>query len=132
VFVLSTNGTGFSTLYNFTPTPPYPAAQTNNDGANPGAGLILAGYSLYGTTPYGGSSGNGTVFRLTFTPQLEIIPVGTNVILTWPTNVAGFDYTGFRLQAAAEVAGTFTDVLGATSPHTNAITTGQQFYRLSQ
>ena len=41
----------------------------------------------------GGSSGNGTVFRLSLPigpPQLTIIPSGANVILTWPTNAAGF------------------------------------------
>ena len=37
---------------------------TNNDGANPVAGLILSGNKLYGTTEYGASSGNGTVFAV--------------------------------------------------------------------
>src|SRR5439155_5870236 len=37
---------------------------TNNDGANPSAGLILSGNTLYGTAKYGGSSGWGTVFAV--------------------------------------------------------------------
>jgi uncharacterized repeat protein (TIGR03803 family) len=34
------------------------------DGANPNAGLIEAGGELYGTTVYGGATGNGTVFKV--------------------------------------------------------------------
>ena len=37
---------------------------TNSDGANPYAGLILSGNTLYGTASDGGSSGNGTVFAV--------------------------------------------------------------------
>ena len=35
-----------------------------SDGANPTAGLTKIGRTLYGTTLYGGASGNGTVFSL--------------------------------------------------------------------
>ncbi len=35
-----------------------------NDGANPGAGLILSGNTLYGTAVGGGASGNGTIFAV--------------------------------------------------------------------
>ena len=35
-----------------------------SDGANPRAGLILSGNTLYGTAVGGGSSGNGTVFAV--------------------------------------------------------------------
>src|SRR6266566_2223067 len=44
----------FTTLHSF----------TGSDGANPFAGLILAGNTLYGTAQSGGSSGNGTVFAV--------------------------------------------------------------------
>src|ERR1035437_5755881 len=37
---------------------------TNSDGANPQAGLILSGNTLYGTASGGGSSGYGTVFAV--------------------------------------------------------------------
>jgi uncharacterized repeat protein (TIGR03803 family) len=49
-------------LYSFTSddSPPY----TNRDGAHPGAGLIVSSNTLYGTTYDGGSSGNGSVFRV--------------------------------------------------------------------
>lgn len=133
VFAINPDGTGFKNLHSFTATPPYPVAQTNSDGANPTAGLILSGNTLYGTTAYGGSSGNGTVFSLSLEsvrisePHLTIIHSGTNVILTWPINTAGF-----MLQSALSLTGTFTNIPGATSPCTNPIVGLQQFYRLSQ
>jgi uncharacterized repeat protein (TIGR03803 family) len=48
----------FTILYSFS------APSTNSDGAHPSAGVILSGNTLYGTTPYGGSSGKGTVFAV--------------------------------------------------------------------
>jgi uncharacterized repeat protein (TIGR03803 family) len=53
IFKGTTNGTGFETLYNFT---------GGSDGANPVAGLIISGNTLYGTASNGGISGRGTVF----------------------------------------------------------------------
>jgi uncharacterized repeat protein (TIGR03803 family) len=49
---MNTDGTGYTVLKSF----------TNNDGPN--AGLILSGGTLYGTTYMGGSSGDGTVFKM--------------------------------------------------------------------
>jgi len=66
-------------------------------------GLTLAGNTLYGTTGSGGNSGNGTVFGLSFPPKLTVIPSGAYVILTWPTNFAGFDYAGFTLQSTTNL-----------------------------
>jgi uncharacterized repeat protein (TIGR03803 family) len=65
VFKVSTNFTSFATLHNFSPPRSGPGQpSTNSDGANPFAGLVLSGNTLYGTTPYGGSSGAGTVFQI--------------------------------------------------------------------
>ncbi len=55
VFSVNTDGTGFTNLHSFT---------GGSDGANPQAGLVLSGNTLYGTAAYGGSSGGGTVFRV--------------------------------------------------------------------
>ena len=55
VFAVSTNGTGFTNLYNFS---------GGDDGVNPQGGLVLAGSTLYGTTFNGGTNGNGTVFAI--------------------------------------------------------------------
>jgi uncharacterized repeat protein (TIGR03803 family) len=51
-----------TTLHSFTETSG--PTSTNSDGANPWAGLILSGTTLYGTAYYGGSSGKGTVFAV--------------------------------------------------------------------
>ena len=65
--------------------------------------MILWGNTLCGTARGGGSSGNGTVFSLSFAPLLTIIPSGTNVILSWPISYAGFNYAGYILQDTANV-----------------------------
>src|SRR5436309_232460 len=49
-----------TTLYSFTAQP----NGTNSDGANPLAGLIQSGDTLYGTTIQAGSWGNGTIFAI--------------------------------------------------------------------
>jgi len=80
------------------------------------------------------------VFSLSFRPQLTIVPSGTNVILTWPTNVAGFDYAGYTLQSAANLVSRAVWITNSPAPvvingqHTvtNPISGAQQFYRLIQ
>ena len=57
VFVVATNGTGFTNLHNF-------LGSAANDGAEPEAGLILSGTNLYGTTAEGGSHNQGTIFKI--------------------------------------------------------------------
>ncbi len=52
VFALSTDGTGYTNLHNFTHS------------AMPRGGLVLVGDTLYGTTSDGGDHGNGTVFKV--------------------------------------------------------------------
>src|SRR6266571_3785249 len=54
----------FTTLHSFTARSTNSSgAYTNSDGAYP-AGLIVSGATLYGTASQGGTSGNGTVFRV--------------------------------------------------------------------
>jgi len=60
IFSISTNGTGFKTLYSFTAQ----TYLTNNDGNTPNGGLVLAGNSLYGTARSGGINDYGTVFAV--------------------------------------------------------------------
>jgi uncharacterized repeat protein (TIGR03803 family) len=50
------------TLHTF--TTPVPHSLTNSDGAQPYAGLILSGNTLYGTAEYGGTNAAGTVFAV--------------------------------------------------------------------
>ncbi len=131
VFCLNTDGTGFTTLYHF--------SGTFSDGGSPDAGLLLSGYTLYGTTGLGGSWGAGTVFSLSLLPQLSIASSGTNMILFWPTSFAGLDYTGFGLQsttnpAAAAWNADFAPPVAVNGQNTITIPTSasQQFFRLSR
>jgi uncharacterized repeat protein (TIGR03803 family) len=114
-----------------------------NDGANPHAALVQGSDgSSYGTTSSGGARNLGTVFRLPIVPppQLTLIPSGPYVILTWPAQVGGFDYTGFRLQfttnPVSPVVWTTNSpgpvVIGGQNVITNPVTGPQQFYRLVQ
>ena len=139
VFAMRTDGTGFNQVYSFTlasaPNPP-----TNADGAHPYAGFLSSSCRLYGTTHDGGSSGYGTVFSLSFAPQLTIIPSAANIILTWPTNYAGFDYAGYNLQFTTNLITSAVWATNSAAPvlvngenaATNPISGTQQFFRLSR
>ena len=131
VFALNTDGTGFTVLHTFS---------GGSDGAYPWASLILSGDSLYGTAVGGGGAGAGTVFSVSFRPQLTITVSGTNVILSWPTKVAGFDYTGYTLQDTTNLVSSAVwstnspppVVVNGQNTITNPISGAQQFYRLKQ
>lgn len=57
LFKLATDGSGFAVLHSFN--------STYRDGRNSQSGLLLAtDGAFYGTTPYGGDSGRGTLFKL--------------------------------------------------------------------
>ena len=72
VFKINTDGSGYAVLYSFSTTvmdedyTDYnePMLYTNTDGYRPNGGLVLADGRLYGTTPYGGLDGYGTIFSL--------------------------------------------------------------------
>jgi len=131
VFSISTNGSDFTTVHSFA---------GGSEGVSPVAGLILSGNTLYGTTQAGGSWNNGTVFSLSFTPQLVPVRSGANIVLTWPTNYAGFDYTGYTLQFTTNLGSSAVwtpnyfppVVVDGQNMVTNPISGTQRFYRLSQ
>lgn len=150
VFAVNTDGTGFTNLYSFTELPPFPGGSappsTNSDGANPCAGLVLAGGTLYGTVAHGGSSGYGTLFSLSLPSpgqfksvgpaQLTIAMSGTNIVLTWPTNAAAI-----TLQACTNLespvwsrmpAGTIVDGSFYYSEPLRAGGFATRYYRLGQ
>jgi len=132
VFAVHTDGTGFTNLHSL----------AGGDGAAPYAQLLFSGNTVYGTALNSGiAGGNGTVFSISFPgPQLTITPSGTNMILSWPANVAGFDYTGYTLQSTTNLGS--PSVWGTNSPTpvvvngqntvTSPISGAQQFYRLVQ
>jgi uncharacterized repeat protein (TIGR03803 family) len=126
VFAFNTDGTRFVTLHTFT---------GDSDGAYPQGGLVLSGDTLYGTTAYGGSAGNGTIFSITLPPPLTIIASGPNVVLSWPTN-----FTGYTMQSATNVGSLAVWATNLPSPVvvngqytlTNSISGTRQFFRLIQ
>src|ERR1017187_2432931 len=140
VFSVKTDGTGFTNLHSFAPLDP--TYYTNSDGAVPLGPLAIQGNTLYGTTSQGGSLsqgsslGGGTLFSISFQPQLTIARSGTTVILSWPTNVAGFDYTGYALQSTTNAvspaiwstSSPAPVVIAGRNTVTNPITGGRQFY----
>src|SRR5262245_13862189 len=107
VFKISTNAATYSVLKDFTFSAP-------NDGKNPWSGLVGAGTNLFGTTFSGGSSTNGTVFRISTNgfgytllkdfaltngagPRGDLLLVGTNLYgVTQSGGSAGLG-TVFRL-----------------------------------
>jgi uncharacterized repeat protein (TIGR03803 family) len=62
VFSLTTNGSTFTVLHDFTGLDSQTG--TNADGATPWGGLILAGDKLYGAASAGGAGGSGVVFSV--------------------------------------------------------------------
>ena len=130
LFAINTDGSGFMNLHDF---------NADDDGSEPDA-LTLVGDSLYGMARNYGSpeyTDSGTVFRLSFAPQLTIDCSETDVVLTWPTKVAGFDYSGFTLQSATNLASP-TWISNSLAPTvisgrytvTNPASEPQQFFRL--
>jgi uncharacterized repeat protein (TIGR03803 family) len=128
VFKINTDGSGFANLYEFQLTQYSGSAYTNSTGAEPWAGVVLSGNTLYGVTPIGGD-GVGTVFGLTLgSSSPSPIPLTTqvnqgNLVLSW-TNPA------FFLQAAPSLTISFTNVSNATNPYTARPSDSQMFFRL--
>jgi hypothetical protein len=61
------------------------------------------------------------------------------VILTWPTNYAGFDYSGFKLESTTNLVSPIWTtnlpapmIVNGQNTVTNPISGTQQFFRLSQ
>jgi uncharacterized repeat protein (TIGR03803 family) len=127
IFGLASDGNSFTNLFEFPSIISDGAGHyTNATGLTPNGGLVLAGQSFYGTARDGGSNGFGTVFAFDLFPPavpLTIQQTPGAVILTWPSSA-------FALQSAPSLNGTFTNVRGATSPCTNALTNSQMFFRL--
>jgi uncharacterized repeat protein (TIGR03803 family) len=128
IFQLTTNGLA-TALYSFPATATNRSGiYTNANGANPTGGLVRGSDgSFYGVTWKGGPAGQGTVFKFSMpssSVSLVIQLVGPAVVLSWPD-------PAFDLQSAPACSGTFTNIPGATSPYTNPISGGQQFFRLN-
>ncbi len=92
VYRVNTDGTGYAMLKIF----------TGSDGRGPNAGLVLSGGTLYGTTLGGGSSDNGTVFRIDLPPTVLTADGSGSFI----TNGFGCDLSGMAGQTVVIEAST--------------------------
>jgi uncharacterized repeat protein (TIGR03803 family) len=131
VFGMNTDGTGFTNLHSF----------TFSDGSSPYAGLILSGNELYGAAYNGGRYGNGTLFSFSLgsvsapAPTLAIGSSGADVVLTWPTNAAGFTLqstTNLSSPAAWTNVSSGPVVVNGQNAVTDPASGTNKFYRLSQ
>jgi len=139
VFAVNADGTGFTTLYNFTATvgnAGYNNLGTNGDGAILFSGLVVSGNILYGMAEGGGSLGNGTVFSLSLPPPpLTITPLGTNVVLAWPTYAPGVilqSTTNLSPPAVWNTNFPSPALVNGLNTVTDSISVKQMFYRLIQ
>lgn len=124
LFSIKTNGSGYTTLYNFT---------GGADGGGPASDLLLSSNVLYGTTATGGSSGNGTIFSFVLPAQLNIALAGTNVLLTWSANTIGYSLQSTaKLQTGAlwSAVSPLPVVVNGLNTVTNPVASLPKFYRL--
>jgi uncharacterized repeat protein (TIGR03803 family) len=63
IFKIDTDGSSFTELHSFSATVPS-VFGTNSDGNRPQGDLVTDGSTLYGTADYGGTNGNGTIFKI--------------------------------------------------------------------
>jgi uncharacterized repeat protein (TIGR03803 family) len=123
VFSLGTDGSHFTVLHHFSSI--NNADATNSDGANPRGDLIMSGSVLYGTASAGGTNGYGTIFSILFPPPLYVAHAGTNAVVTWPTNVIGFN-----LESTTNLAAPVWTAVSGQYAVTNPVTGRQKFFRL--
>jgi uncharacterized repeat protein (TIGR03803 family) len=97
VFTVNTDGTGFTSLYNFS---------DGDDGGRPFAGLLLSGNTLYGTASEGGTGDFGTLFGVnTNGTDFTVLYSFTNG-LDGSIPYGGLVQSGNRLYGTAAYGGT--------------------------
>jgi uncharacterized repeat protein (TIGR03803 family) len=129
IFAISTNGSGFSTLYNFSQATYNGSmgANTNADGAYPYGSLVpWSTNMLFGTACGGGSGGHGTVFALVYGPG----PIPLNYQLSGQSLTITWDDSALLLESAPAVNGPWTPIANATSPYVVQTTNTMQFFQL--
>jgi len=116
--------------YNGTPVGSYSLASW---GSNPPLTLAVWGGSGSGVAVPAGTD-TASNFYAGPLPVLTIIPSGTNVILTWPTNAVGFTLqskTNLASTAAWATVSPTPVVVNTNNVVTNTISGTQKFFRLS-
>lgn len=118
VFAINTDGTGYTNLVGT-------GVGGLDLGYPPAGSLVLSGQILYGAQT-SGPTFNGSVFAVMLPPPtLAIQLINGSVILNWNDPTASF-----FLQAAPDVGGVYTNVVGATVPFTNILSGPAAFFRL--
>jgi uncharacterized repeat protein (TIGR03803 family) len=102
IYKITTSGT-FTRLFSFPALSTFNAAglATNTSGANPRAGLTLSGDAFYGTAYQGGSTGYGTLFRVTPAGALTVVHS-----FAGPSFGGGFPLSGVSVDASGNFYGT--------------------------
>ncbi len=113
VFALNTNGAAFTILHTFTAMD---ANGNNSDGANPEAGLLLSGNTLYGTAKHGGSAGDGTVFSI----SLALVVTTTSL----PNGMNGVAYNQTLAATGGQKPYSWTNSSGVLPPGLTLATSG--------
>jgi uncharacterized repeat protein (TIGR03803 family) len=112
IFKVNTDGTGYEVLHSMSATDgafPYTSLLASNNTLYGGTafsmlGLVSSSNTFFGTDEWGGTLSRGRVYSLVFPPQLSIIRMGAYMLLSWPTDYAGIDYTGYALQSTTNLA----------------------------
>ena len=112
-------------------SPDYNFNYNTRNGLPTGSGNMVLGQRVDNAfNPFLGTIDDVAVYNKALTAQqiqnhfanstrLTIVKSGSSVVITWPTGT---------LQAAGAVNGSYTNVIGATSPYTNSIG-AKLFYR---
>jgi uncharacterized repeat protein (TIGR03803 family) len=145
VFRVNLDGTGFMTLHDFTAV--QPPLNSNSDGANPQAGVIISGNTLYGTALAGGDVGYGTVFRVNTdgtdfmtlhsfhgsnidgnSPQGPLLLVGDVLYGASGGNVFKVNTNGTGFSIVHMFGGTNPPTLGLDPSHCGLVISGNTLY----
>ena len=145
VFYVSISTGNFGVLHPFsTLNTNLAGVQTNWDGANPNAGVLVNGNTLYGVAQNGGTNGDGVVFSLTL-PALAVSGfnlTGSNLVIHAGNGLGGATCTVLTASNLALPLSqwlpvgslTLTNTGNFTVTATNAVNagSGQQFYILQE
>jgi uncharacterized repeat protein (TIGR03803 family) len=112
IFSMDRNTLVIRNLYTFTATDL--STGINSDGANPSAGLVLSGPTLFGTASVGGSGSGGTLFSVaTNGANFKVLHQFSAVDATSGTNIDGANPSTQLILAGATLFGT-TSAGGST------------------
>jgi uncharacterized repeat protein (TIGR03803 family) len=128
---INTDGSGLTSLYAFT--------DSDISSAEFPSVSAFTRDVVYGTTAHpSGMNALDRIFSISMSPQLRITRGVENVVVAWPTNYAGFDYSGYHLQSTTNLTSPIWTtylapvMVNGQNTVTNPISGTQQFFRVSQ